>query len=68
MAVVPCHSVVFDGVYSMCSGWDPNMTSFAGVGHGHVWLKFNASKSNPIYGGSATVTPKSRECKYFLKY
>ena len=68
MAVVPCHSAIFDGVYSMCDGWYPDITNFVGNGHGHVLLKFNASGANPIYGMSATVTPKSRECKYFIKY
>lgn len=29
---------------------------------------FNASKSNNIYGSSSTVVPKSRKCKFFIKY
>ena len=66
--MVPCHSAVLDGVYSMCEGWNPDITLFAGNGHGHVRLKFNASGANPIYGRSATVTPKSKECKYFIKF
>ena len=31
-------------------------------------VNFSASGANPIYGRSATVTPKSMECKYFIKY
>ena len=30
--------------------------------------KFNASWSNSLYGASSTVVPKSRKCKYFIKY
>lgn len=68
MAIVPCHSAVFDGVYSMCDGWHPDITLFAGNGHGHVWLKFNASGANPIYGSSDTVTPISLSTNYFIKF
>lgn len=68
MAIVPCHSAVFDGVYSMCDGWHQDITNFVGNGHGHVWLKFNASGANPIYGRSTTVTPESYSCKFFIKF
>lgn len=31
-------------------------------------IQFNASYSNPIYGNSDTVTPKSTSCMLILKY
>ena len=31
-------------------------------------LYFNASKANALYGNSSTVTPKSRQCKFIIKY
>lgn len=31
-------------------------------------LKFSASKSNPIYGASTTVQPKSMTVKYYICY
>lgn len=52
----------------MCEGWNPDITLFAGNGHGHVRLKFNASGANSIYGRSATVTPESYSCLYYIKF
>lgn len=44
-----------------------------GTGHGganqansNVYM--NASRCSGVYGASSTVTPKSRKCKYFIKY
>ncbi len=37
-------------------------------GGGHVYGNFDASKSNPIYGSSTTVQPKSMTVKYYICY
>ena len=31
-------------------------------------IKFNASKSNPVYGNSKTVTPLSLSCTVLIRY
>lgn len=38
------------------------------AGGGHVYGNFDASKSNPIYGSSTTVQPKSMTVKYYICY
>lgn len=37
----------------------PEMAGTHGTGYGGVWIDFDASKSNPIYGKSNTVQMKS---------
>ena len=39
-----------------------------GSGSGYDDLYFDASRSNLIYGNSATVTPNSQTCKLILRY
>ena len=36
------------------------MAGTHGNGYGGVWIEFDASKSNPIYGNSDTVQPPAR--------
>lgn len=31
-------------------------------------LGISANRNNSVYGASSTVVPKSRKCKYFIKY
>lgn len=39
---------------------EANMAGTHGNGYGGVWLEFDASKSNSIYGASDTVQPPAR--------
>ena len=39
-----------------------------GKNFGEAYLYVNASKSNPIYGSSTTVQPKSMTVKYYICY
>ena len=38
-----------------------------GLQYCHTW-KFDASKSNPVYGKSDTVQPAALSCKFCIKY
>lgn len=65
---------VFTGVDSAHTGCLSISTKLsnrlANTGSGSQWsiLKFNASKSNTIYGKSNTVQPKALCINYFIKY
>ena len=39
-----------------------------GNGGSNMMHLFSASSSNAIYGSSATVTPLSESCRFYIKY
>jgi hypothetical protein len=49
--------------------WGGNGYNAHGAKGGSVdYINFSATSSNSIYGASTTITPLSRECKFFIKY
>lgn len=51
-------------------GFDDEVTSgfFSGTTHYVLWIDFNASYCNAIYGRENTIKPLSRSYKFAIRY
>lgn len=67
MGSFPIPQLVQSGAFSLV-GLSGKFINSGSSGGGHVWANFDASKSNPIYGNSNTVQPKSMTVKYYICY
>lgn len=63
----PIPAIYKSGAFSLTTLGGQYIDSGLGGG-GHVYGNFDASKSNPIYGSSTTVQPKSMTVKYYICY
>lgn len=63
----PTPAIYKSGAFSLTTLGGQYIDSGLGGG-GHVYGNFDASKSNPIYGSSTTVQPKSMTVKYYICY
>lgn len=50
------------------SNWNQASTSGDNGYNKQHGFSFDASRSNPIYGSSSTVTPLSESCRFYIRY